>query len=297
MTRLNLRQAVVALVGILTISPDVNAQDQAAYLGANIAIHTGSAIVWDLVNGDGVNPIRAILGGTVGGTISYAGMRLVGTQEEALRFAGLQTAAVGSSITRNASAGKPILSELIFPVYPMYVRVRPWDEDPIRIQLSLASALTTLTMAFRYDAHFDVKETLITGAPVFAADREIVKCSSNPTPYAKDCRGTSIWARHEFGGIVYADSDFLPESTLTHESGHIAQFTRDAILHALPMSDAVLERVGLGNLANWLAVDFFLPLRAANYYLAPEVMRIPFYEWETDAMMGIDVCERGYPGC
>ena len=190
-----------------------------------------------------------------------AGMELIGTESRAARFAGLQLTAVGASVAREADAGGSLLSDVTLPIYPFYVRVQPQAAHPVTARLSAMSAarlLTVMTSASR--PRVDWRETLVTGAPVLRSPQWRLPSSSCPPP----CAGS--FAQHNAGLVIYsasAGTDYDLQRTLAHESVHLAQQTRDAVLAAIPASDAALERFGPGGrtLSRFLVLDVVMPLR------------------------------------
>jgi hypothetical protein len=109
----------------------------------------------------------------------------------------------------------------------------------------------------------DWSATFMTGAPVFSSPRWRLPSASCPLP----CEGS--FAQHNAGVIVYsasAGTDYDLQRTLAHESLHLAQQTRDALLNAIPASDAALARGGpVGRvLSRFLVADFVMPLRLVD---------------------------------
>ena len=101
---------------------------------------------------------------------------------------------------------------------------------------------------------------MITGAPVLRSPKWRLPSTSCAAP----CEGA--FAEHNAGVIVYsasAGTDFDLRRSLAHESLHIAQQTRDALLNAIPASDAGLARLGTPGrvLSRFLVLDMLLPLR------------------------------------
>ena len=182
-------------------------------------------------------PLRsALVTGVFGGSLMSAGMELIGTESPPVRFAGLQLTAVGASVARNAASGAPMLSDITLPIYPLYVRVRPGTSTPItaRVSVMTATRLATLLTAGGHPT-VDWRATVATGAPVLRSPRWRLPSESCPPP----CEGS--FAQHNAGVIVYSSSagtDYDLRRTLAHESLHLAQQTRDAVLDAIPASDA-----------------------------------------------------------
>jgi hypothetical protein len=254
------------LVFVIVATHPASAQgvqrDQAAharYLALNVAIGTTSAIARAVVSG---TPMRAALAkGLLGGSLMSGGMELIGTESPSARFAGLQLTAIGASVARNADNGAPILSDITLPIYPLYVRVRPGTSMPITARLSVTSAarLTSL-LTGGHRPSVDWGAAITTGAPVLRSPRWRLPSASCPPP----CEGS--FAQHTAGVIVYsasAGTDYDLRRTLAHESLHLAQQTRDAVLDGIPASDAGLARLGGGGrlVSRFFVLDVLMPLR------------------------------------
>src|SRR5687768_3199011 len=221
-------------------SPERDRGTHARYLALNVAIGATTSIARAVVSG---TPIRSsVAKGLLGGSLMSTGMELVGTESPATRFAGLQLTAIGASVARNAGTGAPIFSDFTLPLYPFYVRVQPRSERPVTARLSALSAVrlvSTLTGAHR--PRIDWGSTLVTGAPVFRSSKWRLPSAS----CTGQCDGS--FAQHNAGVIVYsasAGTDYDLRRALAHESLHLAQQTRDALLHAIPASDVALTRLG-----------------------------------------------------
>ena len=238
------------------------ARDQSAharFLALNVVIGATASTARAMVSGA---PLRiALAKGVLGGSLMSGGMELIGTQSRGLRFAGLQLTAVGASVARNADARVPLLSDVTLPLYPLYVRVRPSDAAPITARVSVMSAARLVSVMTGGDrARVDWVETVATGAPVLRSPRWRLPSSSCPHP----CEGA--FAQHNAGVVIYsasAGTDYDLERTLAHESLHLAQQTRDAILDAIPASDAALARSGAPGrfVSRFFVVDALMPLR------------------------------------
>jgi hypothetical protein len=229
------------------------------FLALNVAIGATASVARAVASGTSVR--AALAKGLLGGSLMSAGMELIGTESRAARFAGLQITAVGASVARDADAGGPLLSDVTLPIYPFYVRVRPQAAHPVTARLSVLSAARIATvMASGSRPRVDWRETLITGAPVLRSSQWRLPSSSCPPP----CAGS--FAQHNAGLVIYsasAGTDYDLQRTLAHESVHLAQQTRDAVLAAIPASDAALERLGPGGrtLSRFLVIDVVMPLR------------------------------------
>ena len=232
------------------------------FLALNVAIGATASVAHALVSGV---PVRtALVKGLIGGSLMSTGMELIGIESPSTRFAGLQLTAVGASIARNVEGGAPLLSDLTLPVYPFYLRIRPGTETPVSARLSAMSAIrvaTVLTDGSR--TRVDWSATLTTGAPVLWSSRWRLPSASCPPP----CEGA--FAQHNAGTIVYsasAGTDYDLRRSLAHESLHVAQQTRDAVLMGIPLSDAALTRMGRPGraLSRFVVIDVMMPLRLVD---------------------------------
>jgi len=231
----------------------------ARYLALNVAIGTVAAVARAATSGA---PLRtALTKGIVGGSLMSAGMELIGTEATSARLAGVQLTAIGASVSRNVDAGTGLLSDVTLPVYPFYVRVRPGTRRPVTARLSLASTARLATVLTRADhPRLDWRASLATGAPVVRSSRWRLPSNGCPPP----CAGS--FAQHNAGVIVYsasAGTDYDLRRTLAHESVHVAQHTRDALLDAIPVSDAALARLGGPGrmLSRFIVLDVVMPLK------------------------------------
>jgi hypothetical protein len=256
---------VLTIVAVRPASAQGLERDQAAhvrYLALNVAIGTTASIARAVVSGTPLG--SALVTGVFGGSLMSAGMELIGTESPPVRFAGLQLTAVGASVARNAASGAPMLSDITLPIYPLYVRVRPGTSTPItaRVSVMTATRLATLLTAGGHPT-VDWGATVATGAPVLRSPRWRLPSESCPPP----CEGS--FAQHNAGVIVYSSSagtDYDLRRTLAHESLHLAQQTRDALLDAIPASDAALGRMGTSGrfVSRFLVLDVLMPLRAVD---------------------------------
>jgi len=240
-------------------TPQRDQRAHARFLALNVAIGATASIARAVVSGA---PVRAALAkGLLGGSLMSGGMELIGTESRATRFAGLQLTAIGASVTRNVDAGVPVFSDITLPLYPLYVRVRPLSSTPITARVSvMTAAKLTSVMTAGSRPRIDWKETFATGAPVFASPRWRLPSSTCPLP----CEGS--FAQHNAGVVIYsasAGTDYDLRRTLAHESVHLAQQTRDALLDAIPASDAAMARFGSGGrlISRFFVLDVLMPLR------------------------------------
>ncbi len=234
---------------------------------------------------------RALAGGVAGGSLIYAGQRLVGTGKPGLRFVGLQTVAVGASVARNLGTGRGPLEQLTFPVFPLYVQRDATAQPEWSARLSVVALAGLIRTAHEFRVWPDWRESLLAGVPVFAVPAaQLDECPGHAR--LGDCASGTL-GHHVLGAIAYASR---PQQTtardiLAHELGHVAQDMRDVVLHAVPASDAALRTEPAGRwLSRFLVLDVVLPLNLASRAAGPPqsdpaCRDLPsFYECETEAM-------------
>ncbi len=240
-------------------APQRDRAAHARYLALNVVIGATASVARAVASGA---PLRAAVAkGAFGGSLMSAGMELLGTESPSARFAGLQLTAFGASVARNVDEGVPMFSDITLPIYPLYVRVRPGSLTPVSARLSVMTAAKLVGVVTRGDGpRVDWRQTLVTGAPVFRSSRWRLPSASCPPP----CEGA--FAQHNAGVVIYsasAGTDYDLRRTLAHESLHLAQHTRDAVLDAIPVSDAALGRFGGAGrtLSRFVVLDVLMPMR------------------------------------
>jgi hypothetical protein len=301
------RTAILAVLAILVLPRSGGAQERLVersgfYLGLNVLVGGGAAVAHALTSPDGPPLGSAFLKGALGGAVMYGGQRLVGTENAALRLPGVQTVALGASIARNAGSGTPLLDDLTFPLYPIYLHVRPRAEQPIRVRVS-AAALASLAHAAAtlgsHDAAFDWKESLLTGTPVLRSAASWMyrdgPATSDACAHGSGCDG-ALAGMHRLGTTWYTTGARSPAQSrriLGHETIHLTQFVRDALLFGVPAGDAAARAAGgmLDRASDYIAFDIILPLALVNQGLsmampAGEESGWRVYELEARALSG-----------
>jgi hypothetical protein len=277
----------LTLVTPLALPAQPLERDRAAhvrYLALNVVIGATTSMAHAIASGA---PLRSALAkGVFGGSLMSGGMELIGTESPGTRFAGLQLTAVGASVARNVDAGVPLFSDFTLPIYPLYVRVQPRAPVPITARLSVMTAAKLATVMTSGDRpRVDWRQTLLTGAPVLSSPKWRLRSSSCPPP----CEGS--FAQHNAGVVIYsasAGTDYDVRRTLAHESLHLAQQTRDAVLDAIPLSDAGLGRLGAPGrtLSRFVVLDVLMPMRLIDEgeaWMRGATRRQSWYEIEARA--------------
>lgn len=276
--------AVAAVVAAVVVSPrpGVAQGSEVTWGAANVAVGAVSAGIRAVIAGEPVWP--AVVGGGAGGAVMAAGFVMVGSGNDAMRFAGLQTVALGANVARNVGDGLPWDERLVFPVLPAYVEVRrdPDGGRSVQVRLSVTNVVGVVMAASADGAAWDVRESVLTGAPVFRVDGDRVS------------RG--VRAMHRLGAVVYAGDH---PDLLAEEAVHVGQYHRDSVLHAYTASETILRAHGAERVMGWLSVDVFRPLFAVDVAsgLAMGGGYGSWLEVEGDAFVGVRFCDEHAAAC
>jgi hypothetical protein len=198
----------------------------------------------------------ALLGGTVGGLVTYGGMRLVG-ESTPLRVPGLMLTGLGASLSRNAGAGVPALSRVVLPMPLGSLELGLGDSFRARYRFSASSVLmTSLALIDRPSGtSLDLGRSLNSLTPVFMTGSRL---------HALGASADGAASGQEFGRVIrLSEQSNKPlDGVLRHESVHVAQELRDDILFSTDIGDALLARggsVGKG-LSRVMSLDIVRPL-------------------------------------
>lgn len=275
------------------------------YVATNTALGMIGSALTAWVKG---NPIdRALFGGAVGGAVTWTGMRVLGTEKRELAFVGLQTASLGASIARNAGNGIGLLDELTFTPYPLYVTFRPNDPDA-RFSVRLSAGAVVATAWFLSESEWDLEpdwtKSMWAGVLVLRSPKAWEPLANGTTfscPTDKPCVG-GLLGRQASGVVFYTAGQgaAVARQVLTHELEHVAQFSRESIPYAVPVSDAMLSLFGEGGqaLSRYVVLDWFTPLGFGNEIVGRLGDGRTYLELEADAMRGaLRLCERPGQSC
>jgi hypothetical protein len=120
--------------------------------------------------GHGVNPRRILRGfliGSIGGATTFVGKCITAQRHPITSWLGRGTAAVGSSIVRNATLGKGALEQIVVPVGPInFYRDNKAGRQWLRIDVGTSLAIGYV--ATRRHRTFNASETLRNGVVVFS---------------------------------------------------------------------------------------------------------------------------------
>jgi hypothetical protein len=264
------------------------AHGEALLLGINVGIAAGSAALQARMRGG--DPWRAALGGALGGGAVHAGQRMVGGGAPELRFLGLQTVALGANVAGNAGQGHPWLRKLTLPLYPFYVQLQ--DGRPAGVRVSAAAVAMAGYKIVGRGAEVDWRTSATAGALVLRTREPLLQRLHDHQHDEVEAR---VVASHAFGIVLYAadrPGDAVSHS-VAHELSHVAQHSRDALLHAVPAGDALLAAAGpLAPLRRVLVLDVLLPLRALQHAgsraFTDDPARDGLYEREVDAYLRLE---------
>jgi len=229
-------------------------ESQAFYAVVNGAIGGVSAAVraWH-----GHRSVRtALIGGTVGGLVTYGGMRVIG-ESTPLRVPGLMLTGLGASLSRNAGAGVPALSRVVLPMPLGSLELGLGDSVRMRYRVSASSLLKMSLIALGHPSgtSLNVGQSLASLTPVFVARNGLRDVGSSEHAPAAGQQ----WRRV----ITLSEQSNKPaEAVLRHEAVHVAQEVRDEILFATDIGDALLARGGaIGRrLSRVMSLDIVRPL-------------------------------------
>ena len=155
--------------------------------------------------------------GALGGGVTYVGKRVAARQWAGAGLIGREIGAVGTSMTRNASYGRPTFNELIFPVGPMQLRVWP-REARWHLNVDLVATGYTLYGLTQSELAFAPRASLSSGTPVFRTDNQVIV-----TRGSRSHAGGFAAAGVVFQSFVPAWGTPFLDRALAHERVHVVQ--------------------------------------------------------------------------
>lgn len=216
---------------------DVGVQEELAVAGLNALLGGATAAVSRLVRGEPV--WEGLLVGAAGGGAVYLGKRVAVEEFGGAGLLGREIASVGSSMIRNATAGRTAFDELVLPLGPVRLYINDGEVLP-RVDLATIAAAGALMV--RYDARLDAAASLSAGA--------LVLRGNSPTPGLSSAGAILTWSdlpSHEGPRL------------LAHERIHILQYDQAFLSWAepaerwlaprAPVPDGLLRYIDVGGLA------------------------------------------------
>lgn len=213
--------------------------------------------------------------GALGGVVVYGGKRVAVQRFGGAGLLGRQIGALGSSVIRNASDGRPTLERVVLPAGPLrlYLSRRPGDA-PARLRLDAATTIAAAYAVAEPELEWDAAESLSSGALVFRVEDLLIRGSDGVergaagitragTIYVSDLPGLDLAedVRHERIHVIQFDQFFL---TMTDHP-------EDWALRKVPGGGWVSRYVDL-NLSNLVTTGLAEAFK--NYYQRP---------WELEA--------------
>jgi hypothetical protein len=200
--------------------------------------------------------------GAGGGAVVYVGKRIAGERFWGAGLAGREIASVGSSMVRNASEGRPVLSRVLMQVGPLPVRLDMTLTEGIEVKPRLdvfALGWLGYGLADRR-LRLELGESFSSGAPVFQARDEAILS-----------RGVTARGLTQMRTVFLSDPTRLSlsavdrEKTLAHERVHVLQsdfiltawndLVTDAVLRRLPRTGWLREYLSF-DVVGWMLINF-----------------------------------------
>lgn len=172
--------------------------------------------------------------GMLGGAVTYGGKRLAVQRFYGAGLAGREVAAVGSSMTRNAADGRPLLQRVMLPVGPVHLYVERAEGLRVRAKLDAYTLGWMTYAALQPELKWDAGRSLSAGAPVFLAkDRLIVSDDDS------DAAGLTV-----AGVVLLSDIPALDVQTnFAHERVHVLQNDQIFLLWTEPAEQWALGKL------------------------------------------------------
>lgn len=205
-------------------------------LGINALIGGLTAAIPQLHRGGPGEFLDRFARGALGGSVGYVGKRLAVERWSGAGFLGRETNAVGASMIANAAEGHPLLSQVILPVGPVRLYVRPNGGLAVNAKLDLAAAVATAYAATRPETRLDLPKSLSAGAPVFFTESRLPSFAPE--------------GHHAFGAVRVETTErewnqqFERAATIfAHERVHVLQHDLALQAWGMPAQQWLLPRV------------------------------------------------------
>ena len=208
--------------------------EHAATAAANAALGGLTAGVLRRVRGGSFR--EGFWAGAAGGALVYAGKRVAVQRWDGAGLLGRELAAVGASVTWNASSGRGAFDRVMLPVGPVRLYLRADSGLRVTPKLDVAAVVATAVVATRPRTGVDWGESLSSGALVF---RRL------------DPDGTVEWEGAQVAGVVvirerpsfvpHDGAEPSPDDALAHERVHVLQQDQVYLLWGAPLEDALVR--------------------------------------------------------
>lgn len=238
--------------------PSSSAAGELLYLSVNVLLGGLTGGVFQELRGGSF--LDGFARGSLGGSSVYAGKRLSVESFAGAGLLGRQVAAVGSSVVRNASEGRPSLASIVLPVGPVHVHLSPTGADPTRISLDLADTYWVVYGLLSPKLSFRPGWSLSNGAPVFEAR------NARLAPGGDRVNGFTT------GGVIFLSTS--RRRTLPHEVVHVIQVDFVSQAWTGRLDEWLLDRLPVGGLRSSVHADVTFPafLWSSSRLFGPEVL-------------------------
>lgn len=221
--------------------------------------------------------------GAVGGSIIYVGKRVVVDRYQFAGLLGRQIGAVGESVVRNAGAGTPSLSELVFPIGIGRIYVRPTSHTFRFVPDGFAIGHVVEGIQEK-GLHFDLRKSITNGTPIFFTKNQILIVSKDSA---------------EVGGVTSAGVIFLADVPAfgarvarlnrEHELVHVIQEDQLFLTVTDPFEDwavqSIANRAGAPGVGAFVVKHADINLSSSLLsLLAGEIPKFLNRPWETEAI-------------
>lgn len=182
---------------------------------------------------------KAFAKGSAGGAFVYGGKCLIAQRTSLGYWLGREVVAVGSSVVRNASAGRGTFDELVLPLGPIWIYRNNKSGTQIA-KVDVSQAIIATYFASRPKATFKAWKSFWSGGLIFddsAADSHV-----------------------EAAGVIRL-REYYPDGVLAHETIHVAQDEFMSIAWSDPLEEWLLAYVPGGKTVHrFVALGLLQPM-------------------------------------
>ncbi len=198
---------------------------------------------------------RGLANGMLGGGVVWAGKWLTAQRFSGAGLAGREVAAVGGSMVRNAGLGRGLAEELVLPVGPVRLYVRPGESWRVVPKVDATTVGWVAYGILERELEFDAAASISAGAPVFRTDGKVMLTDS-------DTHAAGIT---ESGVILLADvpeyGSNVARRSFAHERVHVIQGDQIFLWWTKPVEEWAMTRAPGGKLAmRYVDINLSFPL-------------------------------------